>query len=210
MTGGRPISDDGTGPMGVLLEYRLTEADVRRFCSSGRARACWQSCRDRRWAMTALAAVGLSLVGSCWRAHGIRPAALALGTTLAVLTALALAREAWSRRRVVRLARDLGIPCDLRLDISPGGIAKAPGEKPSDPGRTFAWSEVVDLTHGHGLTIIRLRPAGGALLIPDRAFPTAEARGRFAADARAWRDAAVPDPGPTARGMNGTDGPERL
>jgi hypothetical protein len=172
------------------LEYRLTEADVRRYCIFGRPGKCWRACRQRKAALAILAILGVFLVGMCYHERGAWSGTLALGATLAVLIALAWSRQAWADRRVCRVARQVGLPSDLRVTVSPEGITKAPGPDPSDPGRTFAWSEVVEVDRIDGLTVIRLRPAGGVLIVPDRAFPTVEARDGFGRSVRAWREAA--------------------
>jgi hypothetical protein len=178
-----------------VVEYRLTEADVRHYATAGRARACRRLGREQGWGLLPLIAVGLLLFGLCYQSHGIRAVGLAVGTTLAVLLACARLREAGTCRRACRLARDLGVPLDLRLTASALGLVKDPAPDGSDPGRRFGWSEVVEVDRVDHLTVIRLRPAGGVLLIPDRAFPDPEARGQFAARARHWRDSAQPVPG---------------
>ena len=171
------------------LEYRLTEADVHHYCTSDRARKCWRTCRRRKAAVLILALLGLFLVGMCYRARGGRAASLAMTTALVVLGALAWSREARADHRVCRLAREMGLPLDLRLVVSREGLAEESVSGPFDPGRTFAWSEVVDVSRVDRLTVIRLRPAGGVLIVPDRAFPSARARDDFLDNARACRQA---------------------
>ena len=182
----------------LQLEYRLTESDVHHYCTSDRARKCWRSCHRRKAAVSILAMLVLFLVGMCYQARGGRSASLALTTTLAVLAMLAWSREARADHRVCRLAREMGLPLDLRLIVSRGGIVEESGSDPPDPRRTFAWSEVVDVSRVDHLTVIRLRPAGGVLIVPDRAFPSTKVREGFLEDARAWRAAdsrrAAPQP----------------
>ena len=138
-----------------------------------------------------LAALGLFLIGLCYHSHGVRSGTLALVTTIGVVLALAWSRRAWSDRRICRMARELGLPCDVRLAISPGGLAKAPGADPDDPGRTFEWSEVLAVDRLDSLTVIHLHPAGGVLIVPDRAFATTEGRVNLVENIRGWRAAAV-------------------
>jgi hypothetical protein len=175
----------------VVLEYQLTEADVHHYCIRGRPRACWLTCRDRKTAMLVLAALGLFLIGMCYHSYGFRSGTLALVTTLGVLTALAWSHRAPADRRICRLAHEMGLPCDVRLVVSPEGIVKSPGASPDDPGRTFTWSDVVGFDRLDDLTIVRLRPARSLLIVPDRAFPDAEARAKVAEKVRRWRGAAV-------------------
>lgn len=181
----------------LVVEYQLTEADVRRFATSGRARACRRLCREQGWGILPLVGLGLLLFGLCYRSHEAWAVVVALGTTMAVLAAFARLREARSCRRVCRLARDLGVPLDLRVAASTAGIAKDPAPDGSDPGRTFAWSEVVEIGRVDHLTVIRLRPAGSVLLIPDRAFGDDESRERFAGEVLGWHRAS--STGPAAR-----------
>ncbi len=174
----------------IVLEYQLTEADVRHYCISGRPGACWRTCRRRKLAILALAALGLFLIGDCYHSHGFRAGTIALVTTIGVLTALAWSHRAPADRRVCRLARDMGLPCDVRLVVSPEGFVKEPGASPDDPGRTFGWSDVVNVDHFDSVTVVKLRPARSLLIVPDRAFPSPEARAEVVETIREWRKAA--------------------
>ncbi len=192
-----PTTADSLPSSSIALHYRLTEADVRCHVRSGRARACRRICRDQGWGMIPLLALGLLLFGLCWRSHGFRPVGRAIAATAAVLGGFAWLREARTCRRACRMARDLGIPLDLRLTVTPEGITQEPAPDGSDPGRTFAWSQVAGIDRVDPMTVIRLQPAHGVLLIPDRAFADAAAAGQFAARARDWQRAAAPrDAGP--------------
>jgi hypothetical protein len=171
----------------LRLEYRLAEPDVHHYCSGGLARKCWGCCRGRKLAMLLLVALGCFLVGTCFHAQGARAGGLALGTTLVVLAALAWAREARFEGQICRLARQMGLPRDLRLVVSPDGITEESDPETADPTRTFAWSEVLGVSRVDHLTVIRLRPAGGVLIVPDSAFATLEARTEFEATIRAYR-----------------------
>jgi hypothetical protein len=169
------------------LEYRLTEADVRHYCSAGLARKCWRTCKSRKMALLLLATLGCFLVGICVHARGARAGGLALGTTLAVVAALAWGREAHQEGCVCRLAGQMGLPRDLRLVVSPEGITEESGPEIDDPARTFTWSDVVKVGHVDHLTVIRLRPAGGVLIVPDGAFASPEQRVKFVESMSAWR-----------------------
>ena len=57
-----------------------------------------------------------------------------------------------------------------------------------DTGRTFAWSEVVEVSRIDHLTAIHLRPAGGVLIVPDSAFNSPEERAEFETTIQAFRD----------------------
>jgi hypothetical protein len=172
------------------LEYRLTEADVRHYATSGKVRACGQLCRNQGWDLVPLAPVALLLFALCYRANGVRSVALMLATFLAVLGVLGWLRWFGFCRWECRLAHDVGVPLDLHLSVSPAGITKGASADESDPSRTFVWSEVVEVERVDHLTVIRLRPAGGVLLIPDRAFLDEPARVEFEARARDWQRAA--------------------
>ena len=174
----------------ILLAYRLTEADVRRYLGSCRFAACKRTVRDGFLSTIPLVVLGVFLVGLCFHGRGMRPGLVALGSTLAMLAAFAWWHDRRSGQCGCRLARDLGIPCDLRLKVSPGGIAKAPGRDPSDPGRAFEWSEVAEARRVRGLFVIRIRPTNAILLIPARAFARDEAIADFDRKVRAWREAA--------------------
>jgi hypothetical protein len=176
---------DLTTPLRV--EYRLTEADVHLYCSSGLAGKCWRSCRRRKTAIVLLIALGCFLVGTCFRTHGLRAGGLALGTTLVVVAALAWGREIWFERCVDRLAGQMGLPRDLRLVVTPEGIVEESGTEIDDTGRTFAWSEVVEVSRIDHLTVIHLRPAGGVLIVPDSAFSSPEERTEFETTIQAFR-----------------------
>lgn len=175
----------------LRLDYRLTEADVHHYCLAGRVGRCWRCCRGRKAAIGLLLALGYFLVGACFLGPGVRSGMLALGTTLVVVAAFAWVREARFEGCIDRLAREMGLPVDLRLVVTPEGIAE---ESSDEPGRTFAWSEVVDVSRIDHLTLIRLRPAGGVLIVPDSAFQSPESRAEFAATLRQWREAALAGP----------------
>ncbi len=183
------ILDEPSTP--TVLEYQLTEADVRRYCVAGRPRACWLACRERKVGLAILGAIWAFLVGLCFARHGATAGSLALGSSLAVVLFLTWLRRARSDHRVCRLARAMGLPYALRLVVSDQGIVKEPGDDPSDPGRSFAWSEVVEVARVDALTVVRLRPAGALLIVPDRAFPDPEAREALARHAQGWLDAAA-------------------
>ena len=174
-----------------VLEYRLTEADVRHYATSGKVRACRRLCRRQGSGLLPLAAIGLLLFGLFYRSHGVRSVGLMLVTFLAVLGAMGWLR--WSRhcRQECRLAHDMGVPLDLHVSVSPSGITMDAPADDSDPSRTFGWSEVVEIGRVHHLTVIRLRPAGGVLLIPDRAFPDDQARNEFENQIQGWQTAAA-------------------
>ena len=140
--------------------------------------------------MLILVALGLFLVGLCYWTVGARPGSLALVTTLAVLVALSWSREARAEHRVCRLARYLGLPRDLRLRFLPGGIAEESTPEALEPDRTYSFPEIVEILRIDRLTVIRLRPAGGVLIVPDRAFAAPEQRAEFEEWVRAWRSAA--------------------
>jgi hypothetical protein len=176
------------------LDYRLTEADVHHYCSAGRVGKCWRCCRGRKAAMALLAALGCFLVGVCFLGHGARSGMLALGTTFVVVAAFAWIREARFEGCVERLARETGLPHDLRLVVSPDGIAEESEAPAGDRARTFAWSEVVEVSRIDRLTLIRLRPAGAVLIVPDSAFESTESRLEFERTLREWREAALADP----------------
>ena len=151
--------------------------------------------------MLVLAALGLFLVGLCFHAVGLRPGSLALVTTLVVLAALTWSREARAEHRVCGLARSMGLPRDLRLVFFPGGISEDSTPETPDPDRTFAWSEIVEIFRVDRLTVIRLRPAGGILIVPDRALALPGQRADFDEWIRAWRDSTPgrARPGPLVR-----------
>jgi hypothetical protein len=173
-----------------VLRYRLTEADVRRYATSGKVRACRQLCRNQGLGLLPVVAIGLLWFGLSYRSNGARSAVLMLVTFLAVVGALGWLRWSGFCRWECRLAHDVGVPLDLHLSISPAGITKDASADDSDPSRTFRWSEVVEVGRADHLTIIRLRPAGGVLLIPDRAFLDEPARIEFETRARGWQRAA--------------------
>jgi hypothetical protein len=172
-----------------VLEYRLTEADVRHYATSGKVRACRQLCRNQGWGLLLVLAIGLFLFGLIYRSHGVRSVALMLAVSLTVLGALGWLRRARYSGKECRLARDVGIPLDIHLSVTAGGITKDESADESDPSRTFHWSEVVEIVRVDHLIAIRLRPAGAVLLIPDRAFRDDLARDRFETQIRAWFDA---------------------
>ncbi len=175
----------------IRLEYRLTEADVHHYCSGGLVRKCWGCFRGRKVAILLLVALGVFLVGTCFRTHGTRAGGLALGTALIVLGALAWGRELCFERCVCRVAGQFGLPRDLRLVVSPEGITEESGPEIDDPSRTFAWSEPVALRRVERLTAIHLRPAGAVLIVPDSAFSSEESRDEFEEAALSWREAAT-------------------
>ena len=187
MIGTEPIAEPGKS---FELEYRLTEADVRHYANSGKVRACGQLCRNQGWDLLPLAAVALLLFALCYRANGFRSVVLMLATFLAVMGLLGWLRWSGFCRWECRLAHDVGVPLDLHLSVSPTGITKGASADDSDPSRTFAWSEVVAVGRADHLTVIRLRPAGGVLLIPDRAFLDEPARIEFETRVRGWQKAA--------------------
>jgi hypothetical protein len=172
-----------------VLEYRLTEADVRHYATSGKVRACHQLCRRQGLGLLPLVAIGLLLFGLFYWSHGFRSVGLMLVTFLAVLGALGWLRWSGYCRRECRLAHDVGVPLDLHLSVSPSGITKDASADDSDPSRTFAWSEVLEIGRVHHMSVIHLRPAGGVLLIPDRAFPDDQARNEFETEVRGWQRA---------------------
>jgi hypothetical protein len=174
----------------LVLEYRLTEDDIHHYCVAGRPRKCWRSCRHRKATILILAALGLFLVGICYHARGVRSASLALGTTFAIVAALAWTRQARIDGHICRLAGEMGLPEDFRLAVSPEGIVEEPGADSGDPGRSFGWSEVIAIDRIDGLTVFRLRHGGCLLFVPDRAFPTPAARLDFDERSRAWRKTA--------------------
>ena len=173
----------------ILIEYRLTEADVRHYGSAGLAIRFWRSCRGRKLALATMAALGGFLVGVCFHGDGIRAGGIAVGVTLAVIAALALAREVWFERQVHRLARQLGLPRAFRLLLSAEGITELVGPEIDDLARMFAWSEVVQVSRVDHLTVIRLRPASAVLIVPDSAFPSRGRRTEFEHQLQGWRSA---------------------
>ncbi len=190
-----PVAPDTSGPIPVA--YRLTIEDVRRFVGSEDLR-CWTCLIRSQKASTALlVGLVLGLSALCGLGLGVRSGLLVLGSALVLLGGFGWARGLASRQRACRLARDLGIPCDLRVAVSARGIAKASGPGLDDPGRRFPWSEVVDSSIAPGLVIFRLRPAEAVLLIPDHAFPSFQAKLEFADRAHRWREAARLDRPPT-------------
>lgn len=143
-------------------------------------------------AVLLLAALGFFLVGICFHAQGARAGGVALGTTLLVVAALAWGREALFERCVCRLARQMGLPRDLRVVVSADGILEESAGDSDDPSRVFAWPDVVDVSRVDHLTVIRLRPAGGVLIVPDSAFAAPEGRLEFEEALRSWRGSAPP------------------
>ncbi len=176
-------------PIPLRIHYDLTEADVRRYVASGRFGKACRSFRCRPLGWLAMLALGAFLVGICYQGHGLRAGSLVLGATLAVLTALACAREVRFERRVARLAGLMGLPRTLDLVLSPRGIAEGSDSGVPDPGRTFAWHEVEEIARVDHLTVIRLRPAGGVLIIPDRAFESGSEQIAFEGTLKAWQAA---------------------
>src|SRR5258708_27019056 len=87
------------------IEYRLTEADVRDYATSGQVRACRQLCRNQGWGLLPLLAIGLVLIGLFYRSHGARSVGLMLAISLIVLGALGWLRRARDSRTECRLAR---------------------------------------------------------------------------------------------------------
>jgi len=189
-----PIDRETDPSPPFLLAYRLTDSDVRRYLASCRFPACKRLIRTQLRGALLLVVLGMFLVGACFRGHGTRPGMLALGTTAAILAGFAWWRGFRAGSCACRVARDLGVPCDLRLKVSARGIAKAPGRDSSDPGRSFAWSEVVAAKRTQGLFVFHLRPAGAVLLVPDRALGKDEAIADFARKTRAWLTADHPGP----------------
>ena len=109
-----------------------------------------------------------------------------------MILGLTWAREARGERRVCRVARLMGIPRKIGLVVSPEGISEA-----MESSFTFAWSEVIRLARMDHLTVIRLRPAGAVLIIPDRAFSSDRERVEFENALRAFIDrAAIPERAP--------------
>ena len=178
-------------PPPICLDYRLSEEDVHHYCSASRGRRCWRCCRGRKAALVVLASLGLFLVGTCFRANGVRSGMLALGTTIVVLAALAWWREARFEGCVGRLARQMGIPRELHLVVTTEGIAEESDPETAGPPRIFRWSEVVEVARVDHLTVIRLRPAGGVLIVPDSAFAGPEGRAEFEQVIHAWQGAAT-------------------
>ncbi len=172
-------------PPAFRLEYRLLEEDVRRYCSSNRAGLVRRSIRGRIAGLLLLAALGGFLVGICFQAKGGRSGWLAVGSALAVVLGLAGSRRALDERSIGVIARRMGIPRDLRVVVSARGVAED-----SDPPRTFSWDEVVEVSRNDHQTVIRFRPAGGLLIVPDRAFLATEGRVEFEAAVRSFRDEA--------------------
>ena len=136
-----------------------------------------------------MAAIGAFLVGIRYRGHGLRAGSLVLGATLAVLTAFACAREACFERRVARLAGLMDLPRTLDLILWLEGITEGSDTGVPDPGRTFAWHEVEEIARVDHLTVIRLRPAGGVLIIPNRAFGSTSERIAFEGTSKRWQAA---------------------
>lgn len=171
----------------IHLRFRLGESDVRHYCTSGRARKCWRCCRARKAALLTLLAVGAFLVGTSHQAHGVRSSVLLLATTTVVLAALAWDHEARIERRILLLARTLGLPREVDLVVSPEGIVEASANGSLEPSRTFLWSEVLEVFRIDHLRVFQLRPAGGVLIVPDGAFASSEDRLAFADRVQAWR-----------------------
>ncbi len=179
-------------PGSIRVAYRLTAADVLDYLAAEEFRSWSGQVRSNPVATALLAGLVLGLAGLAGLGLGIRAAFSILGSALIVLGAFGRAGRAASRRRAGRLARDLGIPADLRVVVSDRGIAKMTGAGIDDPGRRFPWSEVAAIGDGPGPIAFRLRPGDAVLLIPGRAFATAEARAGFVARARRWREDAGP------------------
>ncbi len=161
------------------LEYNLSKADVRHYCSAGLAWRCWKSCRGRKAALLLLVVLVCLILGTCVQAHGLRVVWLVLGTTLIVVALLAVGREVVREWSICRVARLMGFPRVLRIVVSHDGIFEESGPRLDDAARMFAWSEVVDVSRMDHLTVIRLRPAGGVLIVPDSAFSSPDGRAEF-------------------------------
>jgi hypothetical protein len=190
----------------IHLHFRLSETDVRHYCTAGRARKCWRCCRARKAALFTLLAVGAFLVGTTHQARGVRSIALLLGTTAVVVGALAWDREARVERRIMLLARTLGLPREVDLVVSPEGIVEGSADGSHDPSRTYTWDEVLEIYRIDHLSIFQLRPAGGVLIVPDGAFASPEDRLAFEEHIRAWRLAGSKRGLPTLSDLPGSAG----
>jgi len=102
----------------------VTEADVRRYATSGKVRTCRRICRKQGLGLLPLVAIGLLLFGLFYRSHGVRSVGLMLMPFVTVMGALGSLR--WSRhcQQECRLAQALRWPLDLKLSVSPIGITK--------------------------------------------------------------------------------------
>ncbi len=175
----------------IQVAYRLTIEDIGRFVGTEDLR-CWTCLVRSQKASTALLVglvIGLSTL--CGLGLGIRSGLTLLGSALVLLGAFGWARGSSARRRACRLARVLGIPCDLRVAISARGIVKASGPRLDEPARRFPWTDVVAVYLAPGLIVFRLRPVDAVLLVPNRAFPNAEAKRAFCGEVRRWREASL-------------------
>ena len=159
------------------LAYRLEPADLSRFLASGRRCACRDQCGAWAWSLALLAPIVIALALALARSGGVRSILVAIASASGTLGLIALAREAIAARRCRAMARDLGLPREVRVVISPEGIAPEPDA--DGTGRVFAWSDVAEVARRGGVTAIRLRVAGTALLIPDRVFASPADRMTF-------------------------------
>lgn len=158
----------------MRLAYRLEPEDLGEVLATHRR--CWCRSQCLRWAgsLSLLAPIALVLALGSARFGGMRAVALVLGGIAGILLLAILIREGIARRRCRDDAQLLGLPRDVALRITPDGVVLEPDL--DGTGRSYAWSEIAELTHCGRVTMVRLRVAGSALLIPDRAFATADDR----------------------------------
>lgn len=160
------------------LAYRLEPDDLARLLAAERRHACRCQCVGWAWSLATLVPIVLLLGFGAGRMIGPRAVFVATGAALGVLISIVVTREWDARRRCRLLARDLGLPRDVVVDVTPDGLVQEPDA--DGLGRAFHWADVYRVDHLADLTVVRLRVADSALLIPDRAFASPADRDAFA------------------------------
>ncbi|WP_435017022.1 hypothetical protein TA3x_004609 [Tundrisphaera sp. TA3] len=152
------------------LAYRLEPGDLTGVLAS--QRRCWCRSHCLRWvgSLSLLAPIAVVLALASARSGGFRAVAVEIAGVAGILLLAALVREGLARLRCREFTRLLGLPRDVALLITPDGVVLEPDA--DGIGRTYAWSEIAQVSHHGQVSLVHLRVAGSALLIPDRAFPT--------------------------------------
>lgn len=159
------------------IAYRLEPADLSAWLAARRRCGCRECCLGWAGSLAVLAVVTVVVAAEIARGTGARDVVLFVAGIVGLAALIVAGREGLARLRCRRSAQALGLPRDVRLEVDERGIAQAPDR--DGTGRTYAWSEVAGVDDRGPLTVVRLRVAQSAVLIPARAFAGPEDRAAF-------------------------------